>query len=135
MDDYLQKFERIIIISLIILMVLTISVSVISVSLVFIKKILTPPILLCNTDEFLDIFGMFLLVLIGIELLHTIKIYLTEKRVHLEVVLMVALIAIARKVIILDLKEFSGLILVGIAAIIVTLSVAYYLTTHRVDRD
>ena len=74
---------------------------------------------------------MFLLVLIGVELLETVKMYLTQKTVHVEVVYTVAMIAIARKVIILDIKEVSGLTLIGIATIIVALSSGYYLLTKK----
>jgi uncharacterized membrane protein (DUF373 family) len=75
----------------------------------------------------LDIFGYFLLILIGVELLETIKAYLSEHVVHVEIVLEVALVAIARKVIILDVKELPSLTLIGIAAVIVALAAAYYL--------
>ena len=57
---------------------------------------------------------MFLLVLIGVELLETVKMYLAKKTVHVEVVFTVAMIAIARKVIILDVKELFSLTLIGI---------------------
>ena len=68
------------------------------------------------------------LVLIGIELLETIvKTYLTQAMPHYEVVLSVAITAIARKVIILDLKEVGSSSLLGIAAIILALSAGYYL--------
>ena len=43
----------------------------------------------------------------------------------------VAIIAIARKVIILDVKDLSGLALVGIAAIILALSIGYYLIKKK----
>ena len=56
-------------------------------------------------NELLNIFGIFLLVLVGIELVYTLKTYLTENALHVEVVLMAALIAIGRKVIILDVIE------------------------------
>jgi uncharacterized membrane protein (DUF373 family) len=39
----------------------------------------------------------------------------------------VAIIAIARKVIILDVENYSGQSLLGIAAIILALSIGYYL--------
>jgi len=77
-------------------------------------------------DSLLKIFGFFLLILIGIELLETIKAYLAEHVIHVEIVLEVALIAIARKVIILDLKDYSGVTVLAIAALIVSLAVAYY---------
>ena len=68
-----------------------------------------------------------MLVLIGIELLETIKTYIMENVIHLEVVLMVAMIAIARKVIILDIKKVPSPTLMGIGVIIIALSVGYYL--------
>ena len=46
--------------------------------------------------------------------------------VHSEIVLEVALIAITRKVIILDVKEYSGLAIIGVAALIIAIAVAYY---------
>jgi len=67
------------------------------------------------------------LVLLGIELLHTVKIYLTDRYLHVEVVVLVALIAIARKVIILDYKDMTGEMLIGLAALFLSLAGGYYL--------
>ena len=76
-----------------------------------------------------------MLVLIGIELLDTIaKTYMAESTDHAQIVMAVAIIAIARKVIILDVKELSGLALVGIAAIILALSIGYYLIKKKGER-
>ena len=83
--------------------------------------------LIVDLDNILNVFGVFLLVLIGIELLDTIKVYFKENVIHVEVVILVALIAIARKVIVLDFEEYSGLEIVGISAIIIALSAGYYL--------
>ena len=52
--------------------------------------------------------------------------YLLEKVVHVEIVIEVALIAIARKVIILDVEKYSHLTVMGIAALILALAVAIY---------
>ena len=92
-----------------------------------IKDILTPPILLLDIAELLELFGAFLLVMIGLELLGTVKTYITKNTIHVEVVLLVAIIAIARKVVILEPKEMSGAHLLGIAAIILALTAGYYL--------
>lgn len=43
------------------------------------------------------------------------------------------MIAIARKVIILDIKEVSSLTMLGIAAIILALSIGYYLSKFKRD--
>lgn len=84
-------------------------------------------VLLVDLDNLLNIFGVFLLVLIGIELLDTIKVYFKENVIHVEVVILVALIAIARKVIVLDFEHYTGLEILGISAIIIALSGGYYL--------
>ena len=61
----------------------------------------------------------------AIELLETIKAYLLTNVIHVEIVLEVALIAIARKVIILDLDKYESLTLVGIAALIAAVALAF----------
>jgi len=126
MLPFLRKFERFIITCLIIMMVVVILCATIELGWLIVKDVITAPVLLLEIEELLDIFGLFLLVLIGIELIGTLKTYLTENEIHVEVVFMVALIAIGRKVIILDVKELSSLTLIGIAAIIISLSVGYY---------
>ncbi len=126
MLEYMKQFEKIIIMSLGVMMSLVILLSTIELGWIIANDIITPPLFLLNIDELLEIFGLFLLVLIGIELLTTIKAYAIENVIHAEVVLTVAMIAIGRKVIILDIKELSGLTLIGIGVIIIALSVGYY---------
>jgi uncharacterized membrane protein (DUF373 family) len=130
MSNRLKTFEKIVVLSLIIMMVLVISLAVIELAWMIIQDLIKPPILLLESNDLLDIFGFFLLILIGVELLETIKAYLSEHVVHVEIVLEVALVAIARKVIILDVKELPSLTLIGIAAVIVALAAAYYLEKH-----
>jgi len=132
MVDILKRFERLIIGALIVMMGVVVLLSTVELGWLIIKDILTPPVVLLEIDELLDLFGFFLLVLIGLELLETIRSYLVEHVVHAEVVVEVTLIAIARKVIILDVKELPSLTLVGIAAIIATLAGAYYVIKRLV---
>ena len=128
---YLEKIERLLVLSLLIMMVSIVILSTVELGWIIIKDIITPPMFLLDINELLDIFGMFLLVLIGIELLETVKMYLSSKTVHVEVVFTVAMIAIARKVIILDIKEVSSLTLIGIGVIILALSTGYFLLARR----
>ncbi|GBE04433.1 MAG TPA: phosphate-starvation-inducible E-like protein [Nitrospirae bacterium] len=127
MLEYLKKFERIIITALIVMMTTVVFLSTVELGWIIIKDIMTPPVLLLQIAELLEIFGLFLLVLIGIELLEMIKIYLQKNVIHVEVVFMVAMIAVGRKVVILDVNELPSLTLIGIAAIILALSLGYYL--------
>jgi uncharacterized membrane protein (DUF373 family) len=92
-----------------------------------VRDALTPPLFLLEIDELLELFGQFLLVLIGLELIHSVKVYIEHREYHLEAVLAVALIAVARKIITLDAKELPEGTLLGIAAIVVALVLGYYL--------
>ena len=73
-------------------------------------------------------FGSILLVLIGVELLETFKAFRLNRSASVLTVLMVAIIAMARKIIIVELADSSSNVnLVGVAAIIIALSAGYYL--------
>ncbi len=126
MLEFLKTFERAITSTLLGLMMIVVSLATLELTWIILQDIISPPVFLLGISELLDIFALFLLVLIGVELLETIKAYLKESVVHFDVVLSVAMIAIARKVIILDVKELPGMTLVGIAAIILALAAAKY---------
>jgi uncharacterized membrane protein (DUF373 family) len=135
MMKWLRSFEHTIIRALIVMMALIIFISTIELGYLLVKDIVSPPVFFLEIDELLELFGFFLLILIGIELLETIKAYLQDKVVHSEIVLEVALIAIARKVIILDLKEYDSTVILGIAALIITISGAYYIVRQKLRID
>jgi uncharacterized membrane protein (DUF373 family) len=86
---------------------------------------------LLESRELIAVLGAFLLVLIGVELLDTIKAYFRENAIHVEIVVLLAIIAIARKVILLDptgMTPFEfGFELMGIGVIVVGLGAGYYL--------
>jgi uncharacterized membrane protein (DUF373 family) len=132
---FLKKFEHAVIVSLISMMILVVLLSTVELGWIIIKDILTPPIILLDINELLEIFGFFLLVLIGVELLETIKAYLLEKVVHVEIVLEVALIAIARKVIILDLEKYDSLTVLGMAGLILAVAVAFYVVRRKINKS
>jgi uncharacterized membrane protein (DUF373 family) len=73
-----------------------------------------------------EVFGSFLLILIGLELMKTVVMYLDHNELHVEVVFTVAMIAIARHAIDLNLATTPPLTLIGMAALIVGLSIGYY---------
>lgn len=127
LEKILKIFERVIVGSLILMMIIVILLSTIELGRILIADIITRPEYLLDITELLDVFGFFMLILIGVELLETIRAYLNEHVVHVEIVLEVALIAVARKVIIIDVKEYSPNTLFAIAAIVFSLAGAYYL--------
>lgn len=72
-------------------------------------------------------FGGVLLVLLGLELFDTLRTYFTEHRLRLEIILVVAIIAVGRHVILLDLEHINGFMLVGVASLVVALTGGYFL--------
>ena len=134
MVEFLKKFERGIVHILIAMMMLVVLLATFELGWIIVRDIVTPPVVLLEIEELLEIFGFFLLVLIGVELLETIKAYLVQQVVHVEIVLEVALIAVARKVIILDLEKYSEMTMVGMAALILSLAAAVYAVKRLLGR-
>jgi uncharacterized membrane protein (DUF373 family) len=77
--------------------------------------------------DLLSAFGVFLTVLIALELVETVEVYFRQHAVHVEIVLVVALIALARKIILLDLHDYEPLTLISIGVILLALGASYYL--------
>ena len=123
---YLDKFERAITHTLLVLMAGVVLLATIELAWILVKDVLTPPYFLLEVHELLELFGLFLLVLIGIELLHSVKTYIVRREFHLETVLTVAMIAVARKIIVLEPKELQEGTLLGMAALVIALSLGYY---------
>jgi uncharacterized membrane protein (DUF373 family) len=90
------------------------------------EEVWKPPRFFIPVDGLLEIFGYFLLVLIGVELLETLRAYIKKDVIHVRVVLEVALIAVARKAIIEEPNATPALTLFGVAALILALGVAFY---------
>lgn len=130
MLERINKFEQIVYYVLLILLAFVILLSVIElVYLIFIGLISDFSFRLDN-QEILTIFGFFLLILIGIELLDTIKAYIAKHEIHVEVIVLLAIIAVARKIILLDPfveTALSDLTLIGLGIIAICLSAGYYL--------
>lgn len=122
----LKHFEYVIIMALIAMMIIVIFVSAVELGYLIVKDLLAPPRFWLDIQQLFEIFGFFLMLLIGVELLETIKAYLSEHVVHSEIVLEVALIAISRKVITLDVKSYPPLTLIGLAALIVAIATAFF---------
>jgi uncharacterized membrane protein (DUF373 family) len=110
---------------------LLVVLSTVELAWIIAKGIVTSPSRLLQERELLNLFGFVLLVLIGVELLATVKAYLADSMVHVEVVLEVALIAIARKVIVLDVKDYEALQLVAMAFLVSALALAYFVARHQ----
>ncbi|TLX71999.1 phosphate-starvation-inducible E-like protein [Labilibacter sediminis] len=91
------------------------------------KTLVTPPIFVIESARLMDLFSLFLILLIGLELLETIKAYLKNDVVHVELVILVAIIAISRKVIVWDFSKNSHSELISLSVMILALGLTYFL--------
>jgi uncharacterized membrane protein (DUF373 family) len=135
MIQHLKQFERFIVAALILMMAVVILLSVGELAWILVRDVMSPPVLILEIDELLELFGFFLLVLIGLELLETIKNYYTEGKIELTVIFTVALIALARKIIILEPEKYDPLTLVGLGIMILALVSGYWVTVTLRRRE
>lgn len=130
-DTFFKKFAQGIELAIVILLIIMMSgvliLATFELGYYLYQAVANSSNFLIPLENLMDLFGVFLLVLIGIELLDTIKVYLRENVVHVEVVVLVAIIALARKVVILKIEELSGEIIIGIGVLITTLAITYYI--------
>jgi uncharacterized membrane protein (DUF373 family) len=131
MIEFVEKFEKIVYAVLMALLMLVLIGSLFDlIWLLFNALIFQTPALL-ESRELIAVLGAFLLVLIGVELLDTIKAYFRENTIHVEIVVLLAIIAVARKVILLDPSGMTaneyGFELMGIGVIVIGLAGGYYL--------
>lgn len=124
---FLKNFEIIVTWILMVLIAIVVIASLLQVGYAILGEIFCTATPLINVSQMPSILGSLLMVLIGLELLQTVKEYLKEQKLHVEMVIMVALVAIARKVIIFDYKDTSWQYLIGMGVLFITLSAGYYM--------
>ncbi len=100
---------------------------VVDVCWVIYGKLMTPPVFLLTISDILATFGAFMAVLIAIEIFVNICIYLREDVIHVQIVMATALMAIARKIIILDFTKVSSDYVWAMAGVIFAMSIGYFL--------
>lgn len=131
MNRIIKYFENAIVIVLMlilaIILVITTYELVVSIILQISDDQGEESLIFLNLDELFSVFSFILFIVIGLELFETLKVYLKKHEVPAEIILLVALTAIARKIILLDYDKYEGIVYLGIAAIVVALAFGYYL--------
>ncbi len=128
-DSFLHNIESIeTIISKILSLVMVgvILVAVFDLIVILSQQLFVSPMGFFNKNLF-EFFGLFLNVLIALEILENITAYLRKHVVQVELVIVTSLIAVARKIIILDLKKTEGIDIIGLALAVFSLSLSYWI--------
>jgi uncharacterized membrane protein (DUF373 family) len=82
--------------------------------------------ILIKTEDLYSIFSMVLIIIVGYELFKSLYIIMYSNQMPVKSIFKVAAMAMANKVITLNLKEVSPIELFGIAALILGIGLAYY---------
>ena len=127
----LHRIIRIVVKLLAILMVLVIIWGIGDVVYVLYQRLNAPPFLLLDINDIFETFGAFMAVLIAIEIFINIRLYLGSNVLSVQLVIATALMAIARKVIVLDFEDVTPDYILGMAAVVLALGVTYWLLAKK----
>lgn len=133
---YYQRFESVVALVLTLIVSLIILVALYRLSVEVVGGLVLGALNPLDHKVFQIVFGEIITLLIALEFNHTLHYVVTRVQsvIHIKVVLLIALLSLARKVIILDLKETTPNELLGLAAITLSLGITYWLLRERDDR-
>jgi len=115
-------------------LIVVIIVSLYDLVVILIKDLFTTEPVGFFSKTLIEIFGLFLNILIALELLENVTAYLRKHIVQVELVVVTALIAISRKIIIFDPNKYSKDDLIALTVGTLALAASYWLI-RKVNRD
>ena len=138
MDRFLAQFENWVVRSVQVLVSLTVTLTLGILLYLLLVEGLWRVFQIHSVPELqplvLRAFGGALLVLLGLELLDSLKTFAVEHEIRLEMILIVSTIAVARHIILLDFEHTTGTMLLGISALLLSLTAGFALV-KKVRKD
>jgi uncharacterized membrane protein (DUF373 family) len=134
--SYYQRFEGFVALVLTLVIGLVILVALFRLTFSVVTGLLLGVLDPLDPAVFQTVFGEILTLLIALEFNHTLQYVVKREQsiIQTKVVLLIALLAVARKFIVLDLREVDSGQLLALAAITLALGLAYWLMRERDDR-
>jgi uncharacterized membrane protein (DUF373 family) len=132
-----QRFEQAVALVLTLLISGVIVVATAHLVLVEVRDYLLNPFVPVDAASFQSIFGMIMTVLIALEFNHAIMSILHRKEsiVQLKTVILIALLAMARKFIIIDFTGLEPLAVLALAFAVLALGLVYWLVREQDRRE
>lgn len=111
-----------------VIMTLLILIGTVDVGWMLYEKIVnSKPMFVLSISDILATFSAFMAVLIAIEILINITMYLRDDVIHVRIVMATAIMAIARKVIVMDFEKMEVGYVWATAAVLLATCVGYWL--------
>ena len=127
MDRIFDRIEKAIAVALLALMAAVVASATLELVYVIATNIFRAPGFFIGVADLFNIFSLFLMILIGLELMSGVRSYLEDHRIHAELMLLIAVTAITRKIVTLDAKEIDSLTLFALGFTIIALAIGYFL--------
>src|SRR6476620_6735747 len=134
--SYYQRFEGLVALVLTLVVALIIVVALFRLTYGVVTGLLLGVLNPLDHGIFQSVFGEILTLLIALEFNHTLQFVVNRQQsiIQTKIVLLIALLAIDRKFIVLDLRSVDAAQLLGLAAVTLAVAVAYWLISERDDR-
>jgi uncharacterized membrane protein (DUF373 family) len=126
-DRFVGMAKKALVIAVVLMIIVVVVVIAVALVGALYALIFDPTPFNWEKEDFLNFFSYLLLVIIGMELLDTVYVLLKEARIHVETVLLVAVTAVARELIVYNYEGAQGATLVGMAAVMGGIAAAYYI--------
>ena len=134
-DKLVRGFEILIVFAAGLLLMLAVAVATVLSYTLFFSGVQTNLASINSVGEMQSavqrVFAGVLLLLLGLELLETLKTYFSDYHVRTEVILIVAMIAVGRHIVQLDFEHMAPASVAGVAVLILALSISYFLVRKR----
>ena len=127
MKAVLRVVETTLVTGILLALSVTLLLALLDIAYVIYEKIMTPPAFIVDAQGLMELFSLILILLIGVELIDGVKAYLDEHVVHVELILLIAITAISRKVVVWDFGKHSHTELYSLAAMTLALGMSYFL--------
>jgi uncharacterized membrane protein (DUF373 family) len=132
---YYQHFERAVALVLTVVIALIVTVALYRLCVEVVSSLVFGAVNPLDHSVFQGVFGEIMTLLIALEFNHTLRYAVTRNQsvIQTKVVLLIALLALSRKFVILDIHTTTPDALVGLAAITLALGATYWLMRDRND--
>jgi uncharacterized membrane protein (DUF373 family) len=122
---WVKKLEHYVVLVLCAMLCVIVVLATVELGVGLVRDVATPPVLFPGIDKLLDLFSRVLLVVMGLELVETMRVYAVEGVARVEVVITVAAIALARRVVVLEPGSIPTSAIFAEAALFAALALAY----------
>ena len=130
-EKIFKNFEKIISFILILIMGIIVLLATIELVYILFKSLREPPGLLLGDSELFKLIGMMMMVLIAIELMSSVYVYCLNKVIYIEMMFLIAITAVTRKIVVMDAKSVEPIAVIGIAAVLAALVLGYYVVKKQ----